>query len=70
MQVHNQSESEIVEFLEKNDNRRYTEAAHAEMMRRQIIAYKKAGSKMFWLTLVIAVLAVSNLIIGILNFVK
>lgn len=68
MSVTNQSESEIVQALEKNESRQYTEAAHAEMMRRQIIAYQKAGSRMFWLTVIIAVLALSNLVIGILNY--
>ena len=67
MSVINQSETEIVQSLEKNESRQYTEAAHAEMMRRQILAYKKAGSRMFWLTVVIAILAVSNLIIAILD---
>lgn len=68
MSVINQSEAEIVQALEKNESRQYTEAAHAEMMRRQIIAYKKAGSRMFWLTVIIALLALSNLVIGILNY--
>lgn len=68
MSVINQSEAEIVQALEKNENRQYTEAAHAEMMHRQIIAYKKAGSRMFWLTVIIAILALSNLVIGILNY--
>ncbi|MBI4994404.1 hypothetical protein HZC21_02025 [Candidatus Peregrinibacteria bacterium] len=68
MSVTNQSEAEIVQALEKNESRQYTEAAHAEMMRRQIIAYCKAGSRMFWLTVIIAILALSNLVIGILNF--
>ena len=68
MSVTNQSESEIVLALEKNESRQYTEAAHAEMMRRQIIAYQKAGSRMFWLTVIIAILALSNLVIGILNY--
>ena len=67
MAILHQSESEIVQSLEKNESRQYTEAAHAEMMRRQILAYKKAGSRMFWLTVVIAILAVSNLIIAILD---
>lgn len=67
MSVINQSAVEIVEALEKNESRQYTEAAHAEMMRRQIIAYQKAGSRMFWLTVIIAILALSNLVIGILN---
>lgn len=64
----NQSEAEIVRSLEKNESRQYTEAAHAEMMRRQMLAYKKAGSRMFWLTVVIAFLALSNLVVGILNY--
>lgn len=68
MSVINQSEAEIVQALEKNESRQYTEAAHAEMMRRQITAYQKAGSRMFWLTVIIAVLALSNLVIGILNY--
>ncbi|MEK7171892.1 MAG: hypothetical protein AAB739_03205 [Patescibacteria group bacterium] len=68
MSVINQSEAEIVQALEKNESRQYTEAAHAEMMRRQIIAYQKAGSRMFWLTVIIAILALSNLVIGILNY--
>ena len=68
MSVINQSEAEIVQALEKNESRQYTEAAHAEMMRRQIIAYQKAGSRMFWLTVIIAILALSNLGIGILNY--
>ena len=68
MSVTNQSETEIVQALEQNENRQYTEAAHAEMMRRQIIAYTKAGSRMFWLTVIIAILALSNLVVGILNY--
>ncbi len=70
MPLLNKSEAEIVQSLEKNESRQYTEAAHAEMMRRQMLAYNKAGSRMFWLTVVIAFLALSNLIIGILNFLK
>ena len=68
MSVTDQSEKDIVKSLEKNESRQYTEAAHAEMMRRQIVAYNKAGAKMFWLTVVIAVFALSNLIIAIMNF--
>lgn len=70
MSILDQSESEIVQSLEKNESRQFTEAAHAEMMRRQILAYKKAGSRIFWLTVVIAILAVSNLIVGILNLLQ
>jgi hypothetical protein len=68
MPVIDQSEKEIVKSLEKNESRQYTEAAHAEMMRRQIVAYNKAGAKMFWLTVIIAILALSNLIIAIINY--
>jgi len=70
MSVLNQSESEIVQSLEKNESRQYTEAAHAEMMRRQMLVYKKAGSRIFWLTVVIAILAISNLIVGILDLLQ
>ena len=70
MPLTHQSGSEIVAALEKNESRQYTEAAHAEMMRRQVIAYQKAGNKMFWLTIVIGLLALSNLVVGILNFLK
>ncbi len=69
MSVDKQSDIEIVQALEKNESRQYTEAAHAEMMRRQIVAYQKAGSKMFWLTVIIALLALSNLVIGVFNIV-
>ena len=65
-----QTETEIVAELEKNESRQYTEAAHAEMMRRQILSYEKAGRKMFWLTVVIGVVAFLNLIFGILNFFR
>lgn len=70
MSLIEESEIEIVQALEKNESRQYTEAAHAEMMRRQMIVYQKAGNKMFWLTVVIGLLALSNLVIGILNFLK
>jgi hypothetical protein len=70
MSIQHQSNIEIIENLEKNESRQYTEAAHAEMMRRQITAYKKAGNKIFWLTVVIAFLAFSNLVVGVLNFLK
>ena len=66
----NQSDIDIVQSLEKNNNRRYTEAAHAEMMRRQMLTYQKAGQKMFWLTVIIGFLALSNFIVGLLNFLK
>ncbi|MEK7523940.1 MAG: hypothetical protein AAB588_02810 [Patescibacteria group bacterium] len=68
MSVLNQSEIEIVQNLVKNENRQYTEAAHAEMMRRQILAYESAGKRMFWLTVFIAILALSNLVLGILQY--
>jgi hypothetical protein len=70
MSVTTQSELEIVKALEKNESRQYTEAAHAEMMRRQILAYDKAGRKMFWLTVLMAVLALSNLIVGVISYNK
>lgn len=68
MSVSDQSESEIVAALEENESRQYTEAAHAEMMRRQIAAYTKGGNRIFWLTVVIAIFALSNLIVGVLMF--
>lgn len=68
MSLIEESEINIVKKLESNESRQYTEAAHAEMMRRQMIVYQKAGNKMFWLTVVIGLLALSNLIIGILNY--
>ena len=68
MSIAKQSEAEIVQSLEKNESRQYTEAAHAEMMRRQIVAYNKAGAKMFWLTVVIAIFALSNLVLAIINY--
>ena len=70
MNVRGQSDAEIVDALGQNDSRQYTEAAHAEMMRRQIAAYKKAGNRIFWLTVIIALLGLSNVIVGILNFMR
>lgn len=65
-----QSEVEIVKALEKNESKQYTEAAHAELMRRQMVAYNRAGQKMFWLTVIIGLLALSNFIVGFLNYLK
>jgi hypothetical protein len=61
---------QIVAKLEKNKSRQFTEAAHAEMMRRFVAASEQNSKRIFWLTATIVGLTAINLALTFLNFLK
>jgi hypothetical protein len=61
---------QIVAKLEKNKSRQFTEAAHAEMMRRFVAASEQNSKRIFWLTATIVSLTAINLALTFLNFLK
>ncbi|MFC2153999.1 hypothetical protein ACFLRC_00770 [Candidatus Altiarchaeota archaeon] len=68
-----QESREIVESLLTNTSRQYTEAAHAEMMRRfteSIDRFSKASEqgsrRIFWLTATIVTLTLVNVALAII----
>lgn len=67
MEIQNLSSSEIVAKLAENESRQFTEAAHAEMMRRFVAASDQNSRRIFWLTATIVGLTAINLGITILN---
>lgn len=69
MHLQNLSSEKIVKQLESNNSRQFTEAAHAEMMRRFIAANEKQSRRIVWLTGTIVALTAVNLIITALNFI-
>jgi len=70
MNLQKLSSSEIVAKLTENESRQFTEAAHAEMMRRFITTSEQNSRRIFWLTTAIVGLTAINLAITILNFWK
>jgi hypothetical protein len=70
MSVQNLSSEQIVKQLETNTSKQFTEAAHAEMMRRFVVANEKQSKRIFWLTLTIVLLTTINLIVTISNFLS
>lgn len=70
-----QTTGEIVKTLLTNEERKYTEAAHAEIFGRLMdsikqfdYASREGGKRIFWLTLTIVSLTVLNVILSIFNF--
>lgn len=70
-----QTTEEIVKTLLTNEERKYTEAAHAEIFTRLTntikafdSASREGGKKIFWLTLTIVSLTVLNVVLSIFNF--
>ena len=70
MNLEKMSSEEIVAQLAENESRQFTEAAHAEMMRRFVAASEKSSLRIFWLTATIVALTAVNLALTILNFLK
>lgn len=70
MNLQNLSSETIVAKLEKNKSRQFTEAAHAEMMRRFVSASEQNSKRIFWLTVTIVGLTTINLALTVLNFLK
>lgn len=69
MPIRDLSADEIVARLETNESRQFTEAAHAEMMRRFIIAGETHGRRMFWLTITIVALTTLNAALTLVTFI-
>lgn len=71
----NQTTGEIVKTLLVNEERKYTESAHAEIFARLMdtikefdSASREGGRRIFWLTLTIVSLTVLNVVLSVFNF--
>ena len=69
-----QTDNQIVKTLLENKTRQYTEAAHAEMMKRFNQSIQKLdqssarqGQRIFWLTLTIVCLTILNVLVTYYN---
>ncbi|MCL5411321.1 MAG: hypothetical protein M1150_01080 [Patescibacteria group bacterium] len=70
-----QTNEEIINMLLNNEDRKYTEAAHAEIFVRLMESIRKfdqssraGGQRMFLLTIVIVSLTILNVTLAVFNF--